>query len=114
MGRAKAGMNARSPGGEQTIAGHGKENAGLTNLEDEQDGGGGEDCAEGDDASGPVQAAGGKGGSERFGSAELFPIEHTGQNDSNGDVDDRANDKAGNHADGHVALGIAGFFGGGG
>ena len=70
-----------------------------------------DDGAEGDNPGGRMNAARRKGSCQGFGGAELRRRGHAGQHPRHGDVKHRANHKAGQDADGHVALRLAGFLG---
>ena len=48
---------------------------------------------------------------QRLRGAELLPRQHAGEHHRHGDVDDRADDEAGDHGDGHVALRVLRFLG---
>ena len=100
---------------EEAIAGHGKPDAGLADLENEQGRDHAHQCADQDDEaqSGDVEFS----ESVDDGSGVIdqgIPANNAGEDDHDADIEDGANDERGDDAAREIALRVGAFFRGGG
>src|SRR5713226_4736322 len=100
--------------GQQTIVGHGVEDASLPQKHDQHHAGESSECAEGDDVGGAgqssIQESAGDGGFD----VDFAPGHHAGQHGSDQNVEDGADHQRSNNSYGQIALRVLGFLGGGG
>ena len=106
-------VDLRRPLRQQAVARHREEDARLAQLEDQQHRGGGEHGAERDDDRRPAACPSAEK-AVASGSAvpSCFQRQHAGEDQRHQDVDDGADDQAGDDADRHVALRVLGLLGG--
>ena len=107
-------MNLGCRLGKKSVLGHGVEDSRLAQELDEDDRGEPGDGPDLDDWPKPGKAHGVDGDGDRGGVVELLVGDDTGHHQSDQDVEDCADEEAGENAYGHVFLRVAGLLGGGG
>ena len=115
IGRAEARMHAAENAGQQSVARHGKPDARLPELKNEQRRDHAHQRADQNDQAHAAEVKLLQRVHHRRGIVdERLPGNQPGQHDDHADVQQRADDQRGNDADGQIALRVFAFFGGGG
>src|SRR5580704_18719729 len=104
-------MDGASPLPDEAIPRHGEENAALAQKHDEHDGAEAENGSNFDQETAPCDAGSIDADGDGISDVEGLVVDQSGKYDGDEDIEDGADDKRTENADGHVAPRILGFLG---